>query len=350
MSILLAILFAALAGAVNGTYAFPLKHMKSMPSEASWLLFSLLGFLFFPWITVHLLVPNLWSIIQQIPLDTWIILTGSGFVFGLGMVLCTIALRYVGIGIAFVLNLSFGAISGGVLPIFIMAPERVWSVFGLVDFSALLLFLLGVVFAAKAAILRQHHQGTHRGDYACNSKFGIVLGVLSGLLTSMQGVAYSYALPSVQQLSVKMNISALGIANIPWLGIFTAAFIPFFLYQAYMLQRKKQWQQMIQNFKFHYLFLLVIMGSFYYLSLVLYSQACILLGDFGSVLAWPMLMIFIILAANITGFIQGEWVDCGLKAKLNLFFALFLLAAAIFLLSYGAHINISYHAVIERLS
>src|SRR4051812_5056156 len=102
------IIFAMLAGFMNGTYAFPLKYMTRWSNETSWLVFSPLAFLLMPWLCLFLLDNNIFTLLNSIPNNSLYILLLAGLLFGIGMITFTFSLRFVGIGISFILNISTG--------------------------------------------------------------------------------------------------------------------------------------------------------------------------------------------------------------------------------------------------
>ena len=56
-----------------------------------------------------------------------------------------------------------------------------------------------------------------------------------------------------------------------------------------------------------YLLFGIIMGVFWFGSLIFYSKASQIIGDLGPVIGWPLFMIFIILTSNFWGYITNEW-------------------------------------------
>ena len=82
-----------------------------------------------------------------------------------------------------------------------------------------------------------------------------------------------------------------------------------------------------------------MMGILYFGSLIVFSQASKSLGHLGAVIAWPMLMIFIILTSNFWSFIHGEWENSNKIALRYLSISLIALITAIISLSIAATIN-----------
>lgn len=330
------IFLALFAGMMNGSYAFPLKYMR-LPENLTWVIFSALTFLIAPWVGDYFISSNLLHYMAALPIHDITILTIGGLLFGCGMVLFTFSLKYVGMGVAFLLNIAGGTIVGSILPVLLLDASKLLKPVGLIQLLALALFLLGVVFTGFASAQRDKHlnkTNTLKGK----NIYGITLGIFSGLLCSAQGFVYSFVLPDVLQLSILQN-HAIIAAAIPWIPIFNAAFAPYFLFFLWLAIRKKELHQ-LKKIDVKAIGFLVLMTVFYYGSLMVFSKSSTMLGDMGSVIAWPILMISIILTSNIWGFIQGEWRGAGKHAVHTEIVSLLLLCVAVAILAYDGYLNL----------
>lgn len=327
-----------IAGFINGSYAFPIKYMKKWDQENIWLAFSTLTFLTIPWIIVSLLVQHLFHVLAAIPTYLLLILIGSGFIFGIGMILFTFSLKYAGLGIAFILNISLGAVFGSLLPTLMLDKGRFFSTFELLHTVAMLLFIAGVI-AASIAVKRR---SLNKSSIQNNNKIrwlGILFGSLSGVFTSFQGISYAYTFPKIQAIGRQLGISGVGIDNVPWIAIFSAAFIPYAIYFFCRTMKNKSYVNYIHRDIKRYWFFILIMGVFYFSSLLFYSYSASLIGSFGPALSWPIMMIFIILTSNFWGIVQGEWKNASIQAYSFLIISILLLIAAVCLLAVDSYLS-----------
>ncbi len=340
MAILSSILFAMLAGFINGSYAFPVKYMNKWNTENIWLAFSILTFLIIPWFVVLFLIRHVIHVLTTIPIATLLILMVSGFIFGIGMILFTFSLKYVGLGTSFILNISIGTVCASLVPTLILDKVNIFSSFELLHIAAMLLFIIGVFTASRAVKLRDMHHSFKKNNKK-SSYIGILLGVLSGFFTAFQGLSYAYTFPKFQAIGQQLGISRLGIDNLPWLAIFSTAFIPYAFYFFLKIMKNKSHINYIHHNIKRYWFFILIMGVFYFSSLLLYSHSATLIGIFGPALSWPIMMIFIILTSNFWGFIQGEWKCANVQAYLYLGISILLLISAICLLATDSYFSAS---------
>ncbi len=329
-----------LAGFMNGTYAFPIKYMKSWREENIWLVFSLIAFLLMPWICLSVLNYKTIEFIPQIPGKILAILILGGFLFGIGMIVFTLSLRFVGIGISFMLNISSSTVIASLLPILAINPQKLLSWFGFAEILALALFCIAMATSYLASCYKA---GGSAGSQIYNNKTqsikGVSLGILSGILTSAQGFSYAYATTLLQ--SQFPNYSADIIVSAPWIPIFSAAFIPYFCFFLFRCAQDKSIKNIYSQPSIIYIPLCIIMGVLYFGSLLVFDHASQLLGHMGAVIAWPLLMIFIIFTSNLWSFIHREWKNAHKLAFSYLSASLLCLILAIASLSFASYLNIA---------
>lgn len=333
-----AITLTMLAGFMNGSYAVPMKYIKHWSDENIWLVFSPIAFVIIPWISLLSLDSQVIPFLEQIPFNLFITLILGGFLFGIGMAVFTFSLRFVGFGISFMLNISSSTIIATLLPIILMEPKKLFSWFGAAEILSLVLFCIAIITAYFASLYKSvkisEKQNSPSKSFA---SIGIILGIISGILTSAQGFAYAYA-------TTKMNNQLLYFSNMtitttPWLLIFSAAFVPYFFYFLLKNRQNKTLKNIFLPKYAWYYSICIIMGVFYFGSLMVFAKASLSLGNMGVVVAWPMLMIFIILTSNFWSFIYLEWKGADKMAFRYLSLSLLTLIAAIFSLSLAGYLT-----------
>jgi L-rhamnose-H+ transport protein len=340
MEALVATFFVLIAGAMNGSYAQPVKHMTKWPQPLTWLLFSCVGFVLMPIFSAKLFLHHPFTVLSYLPQHQLLILIGGGLLFGIGMICFTACYRLLGLGVSFVLNIAIGTVFGSLLPIFFLNPEKLITLAGLINLLALLLFVIAVIGTCRAASQRDHkHAATHRTMKAV--MLGLLLGVLSGVFCSFQGAAYGYCLPAMNHVAATYHLSSFATGNLLWLPIFCAAFIPYALHHLRLLLRSKPTH--IPYKTTHYWIYIFFMGIMYYTPLLIYSIAVQKMGNLGTGFGWPLLMSAIVLSSNFWGWRQGEWQSAAAHAIQSMKKAIALMIIAIILLSIGAHINTLSH-------
>jgi L-rhamnose-H+ transport protein len=254
------------------------------------------------------------------------------------MILFVFGLKYVGISVSFILNIAVGTVIGSILPIILLNPSKLASAGGLAQITALIVFLIALCFMMTASKNREATV-SEKSIFKGKNIIGILVGSFSGLLTSAQGFVYSYCLPFVTGASVNINAPRMTSTLLTWALIFNAALLPYALFFLIRFLRSKE--KLKSDHSFKNIIFLIVMSIFYYGSIIVFSKASISLGTMGSVIAWPILMITIILTSNFWGWKQGEWKNSGIKAIKSQKASIVFLLIAVVLLTVAGYFNLS---------
>lgn len=326
------------AGAMNGTYPFPIKYMGSWKEENIWIVFSFITFLLLPWISLAVINYEAIELIRHMPPAIFYALLLGGLSFGLGMIIFTLALRFVGIGISFMLNTASGTVIATLLPTIVLNPQKLLSWFGLAEILALIFFCAAMFFSYRASCYKAKSRSLEGGVHdTAHAKRGLFIGILSGVFTSGQGFSYAYATTILSEKMVGYSKSA--IMNAPWPLIFSAAFFPYFIYFLVKAMRKKALKYFMAKQSITYIFFCILMGILYFGSILVFGQSSLAIGPLGVTITWPMFMIFIILTSNVWGFLHQEWKGAHRLAFSYLSLSLTSLILAIAALSYAGYLN-----------
>ncbi len=162
----------------------------------------------------------------------------GGFIFGLGQIFLAYSFKYVGIGLAFVINISIGTSGSALIPI-LWHKGIMGTSYSYVQIIGIAVFVLAVCASALAAADRDKYGKKISGDIDSKTKniksgmlmLGIPLAILAGLGSVCQGVTYIWSNPSVSAIALKnVNVPAIAASLIAWVVIFTCAWIPYFIY------------------------------------------------------------------------------------------------------------------------
>lgn len=319
MNIALAILLILFAGIMNGSFALPAKYVAKWRFENIWLNYALWGFVILPWSITWCLAPQLFQIYAKIPSSLLLIIAVGGFVFGIGQVCFALAMDIIGMSLGFVINLGIGIGLGFGLPFIMQYPQKIFTPFGVMILSGSILAIIGLIISSYSGILRDNYKNktdtaTLQARTGKNHFFGIMLAVIAGLSSASQNFVFSYT-HGVQDLTIQAGAGDFVAANIIWPIYLLCCFIPYALYMLYLHKKNNSFGVYRQsNFGKYYL-LVIIMGFFWYGSLLFYCKAAQLIGKLGAIIGWPMFMVAIILSSNFWGWKYLEWQDCGSRAK-----------------------------------
>lgn len=275
---ILGIILALIGGVMNGSYPAPKNYCKTWQDGHIWSVFSLFSFLLIP-LALILCNSHVLNLLSNKALE---ILIFSGFIFSLGMACFTFSLKKIGLGPSFSLNIILGTSLGTLTPLFVFHSNECLSNYALLSYCGVLLFILSITFLYRSISSNPHIIQKKEKVY------GVVLGALSGILTSAQSFAYNYAINELGHGGLSQILNKLVI----W-GIFFISCFPLFFLIHLIKYREKI--NIFNKFKAHNLKLVGAMSGLYYLSIVLFSWAT----NYISVpVAWPIFMTSIVLTTN----------------------------------------------------
>jgi len=347
MSVILsALALVLIAGFINGSFATPMKYMVKWEEENTWFAFSFWGFLILPWVSILFMCPNTLEVVGGLPSKLfWTIVLG-GLAFGLGQICFVLAFRYIGIGLAFVVNISMGTAGSALIPI-LWHKGILGTPYSYVQLAGILVFIFAVCFGAAAGAARDQMKktGNESAEPTKTKKIepgkmilGTFLAVLAGAGSVAQGVTYIWANPTVSKIAEERFASSeLASDTIAWVLIFSAAWLPYALYFLYLSLKRKS----LSHFGFAgtgtYWVFIVLMGVGFWGSLIFFSRASgIIGGDLAPTVAWPLFMVFIILTSNFWSWKSGEWHGAGSKAFHRMAVSLVLFVVAIIVFSFSS--------------
>jgi len=347
---LFALAMVLIAGLINGSFAAPMKYMTRWEEENIWLIFSFWGFIILPWVTILVMVPSAMEVFKAIPPKLmWTMILG-GIGFGLGQICFALSFRYIGIGLAFVINISMGTSGSALIPL-LWHKGIMGTPYSYAQMVGIVIFVMAVLLGAAAGAARDRHKRGlgEAAAGAANVKaikpgmllLGVILAILAGAGSVCQGVTYIWANPTVSRVAVdQFGVGALASGVIAWVVIFSAAWIPYFLYFFVLNVKNRSFARLASAGTAKYWFWLVLMGVGYWGSLVFFSKASeVIGGDLAPTIAWPLFMVFIILTSNMWSWKSHEWEHAGKAAGGRMVASLALFVAAIVVFSYSSKLK-----------
>lgn len=339
------------AGIINGSFALPTKYITKWKFENIWLQYAIWAFVILPWLLMYILEPRIFGIYAATPPALLWIMIGGGFIFGTGQICFALAINMIGIGLGFVINLGLGISLGFLLPLVFQHADQIKTPFGIATLIGTILSVIGLIISNYAGMLRDREKKARNaaqraqapvtaestGISSAGNKHlaGVILAAVAGLSSASQNFIFSLT-HSMQQSALSMGVNDFAAANIIWPGFLACGFIPYALYTLYLHRKNHSFACYKEPGTAIYYVFAIIMGAFWYSSLVLYSKASQLIGDIGPIVGWPVFMVLIILASSFWGWKHNEWEGCSTMVKKIMQRGLFFLVFAIIVLGYSS--------------
>src|SRR5579862_5714768 len=93
------LIMGLLAGLLNGIFLLPMRYTKKWAWENTWLFFTILSCVLFPWIAAWSAIPHLSSVLRSVPFTAFVPGVLAGLVWGVGQVMYGLGCGMVGIAV-----------------------------------------------------------------------------------------------------------------------------------------------------------------------------------------------------------------------------------------------------------
>jgi L-rhamnose-H+ transport protein len=251
-------------------------------------------------------------VLAAAPARAEIIALVTGLTWGFGAILFGQGVSAIGIAMANTLVLATSAALGSILPILILAPERLGQPQGEAIILGTVTATLGMGCCGYAGILRERSEkergGATREMVGTARSFwvGLLICGGSGLLSALFNVGYSLSQELIAS-TVQTGNSPFAGSNLIWLLVLGGGAVPNLAFCGYLLRKNRSWSNYGQPKVTRLYVLGIIMGLLWGGSIFAYGAAAPKLGKLGPAIGWPLSLVVSLVAANFCGFVAGEW-------------------------------------------
>ena len=323
-------------GALNGSFAAPMKRLSAWRWENIWLVYAVSGLLILPWVTALATVPHLGAVFHQ---SSGLVLAKValfGLGWGVGGLLFGQGIARVGMALGFAIILGITSSFGSLLPLAILHPDQLGTRHGVALIAGTLVMAVGLVSLALGGKRREQAQAAEASATGHSGfTLGLVICILAGVFSSMLNFAFVFG-DEIRQFSLHAGASTAMSGNAIWaLGISTG-FLPNAAYCVYLLNKNNTWSIYRQKTGgAAYGSGAALMGLLWYSGLFTYGVGADALGTLGGIIGWPVFMSVDIIAGVVWGFVGGEWKGASRAALTYCLTGLAILIFAIGVISLG---------------
>jgi len=320
-----------LAGGMNGSFTLPMKFTRRWAWENTWLVYTLFALGVFPPLITLATVPALGSVYAQAGVAPVVMVALFGAGWGISQIFFGLAVEAVGIALAFSIILGIAAVVGSLIPLIRLHPEKILTAGGAAVLAGIALMLIGIGICAVAGRRREAVLGGGATVKRSIGK-GLFFCLISGLGSALVNFGLAFGTPLIDSAR-RADTSALWAPNAVWLPLMWAGGIPNVAYCIYLMKQNKTGNRFAAEGTGSHWVLAAAMALFWFGSTVMYGAATVTLGEFGTVLGWPLFMSLIVITASVLGILTGEWKSTG-RGPLRLMSAgVGVLVVAVFVLS-----------------
>jgi L-rhamnose-H+ transport protein len=334
---LLGLVAIVIGGAMQGSFAVPMKFTRRWSWENIWLVYSVAGMLLLPWMAAFITSPNLRAVYADASWQALLAAGFFGFGWGLGCIFCGLGVVALGIALGSSIFLGLAAALGSLLPLIVLQRDRLFSRGGLLTVLGVAVMLIGISICAVAGRERDRLACHQTPDSPPHQSFwkGLLICVASGIFSAFLnfGFAFGQELIEIARRQGSSDLTAI----YPLVALmFTAGFLGNAGYSAFLLVRNNSWGRFSNVGSAGHWPLGLLMGVLVFGGFVLYGFGATQLGALGSSAGWAAFMAMMIAAANTAGFLTGEWKDVEASVVRTMLRGTAVLLAAIVILGLAA--------------
>lgn len=301
------------AGITCGLYMLPMRYLGRWSWENLWVIFMPISCVLMPIAMVWATAPDFQRVIRLTSPHAAEMACLAGFAWGFGAIMFGQSVSAIGISISNTMVLAISASLGSFIPMLLLSPERLLRLQGKVIVLGTLMGVVGIACSGYAGMLREKSQKNSqenlRGEMVGKARpmaVGLLLCAGAGLLSAVLNIGYSAAQPLLAT-AVRLGYSSFAGSNIIWLLVLVSGSIPNICYGAYLLVRNGSWRKFAVSNSAPLYSLAILMGVLWGGEIFLYGFASPKIGRLGPSIGWPIKLISGLIAANVAGYLIGEW-------------------------------------------
>jgi hypothetical protein len=193
------------------------------------------------------------------------------------------------------------------------------------------IMVLGIAVSARAGLQRERNSPSTgpSGRYG----LAVVVAVLCGLMAPMLNYAFAFG-QSIAGEAARQGTSREAAGYAIWPIALMGGLVPNAAYSLWLLKRNRSWK-CFRGPWFPEVWLGCWMAAFWMGALAIYGVSSVYLGVLGTSVGWALFQIFMIMTANLSGVLTGEWKCSPRSAQRGLWTGLGLLAVATAVIAAG---------------
>jgi L-rhamnose-H+ transport protein len=304
---------AIVSGIMNGIFTLPMRYLGQWPWENVWAIVMLVPCVIMPIVIVWLTVPGFMEVFRTTPPHSVLFASLFGFAWGFGAIMFGQGVAAIGISMGNTLALAISASFGSVLPILVLAPERLFLAQGNAIIAGTLIGIIGIACFGYAGFRREKSQRGNtrqvRGDMVGHARpfvVGLLLCIGSGLLSAVFNIGYSLGQP-IRETAVRMGHNTFAGTNLIWLLMLTYGAVPSLCFCGFLMKKHGTWRRYAAAGSTRLYILTIGMGLMWGGHTYLYGFASPKLGKLGPSIGWPLTLMAGLITVNACGFLAGEW-------------------------------------------
>jgi L-rhamnose-H+ transport protein len=318
---------------MSGNCMLPSKFIRKWQWENMWLVFTLVSLVIAPGLLTVLTVHDPKGLYLGLSMRDYALPFLFGFGWGIAQVLFGLSIARLGLALGYAVIVGLGALLGTMVPILFQRIEVLGTGKGVLILCGVGVMMAGIAVSGKAGRQREIHStpGT-RSSRESGYPVALLVAILCGVMAPMVNFSLAFG-QEIAAEAIRRGTTPTNAAYAVWPVALAGGLVPSLVYSVYLLCRNHTWtcfQPFLPDF-----WCAALMGILWMGAIAVYGTATVFLGVLGTSVGWGLFQIFMIMTANVSGVITGEWKGATGQARGLLRFGLGLLAAATVLMALG---------------
>jgi L-rhamnose-H+ transport protein len=319
----LGLLLTLCAGLLSGNCMLPMKFTRRWAWENTWLVFSVVSLLVIPWGLAFTQVPDIVNVYRDLPPSVWLATTGLGAGWGIAQVLFGLSMVRLGLALGYAIIVGLGAVLGTLVPLFVQNRDAVATGHGALILCGVAIMVMGIAASARAGRLRE---GATRTSAHGGYRAALALALLCGLMAPMLNFAFAFG-QSIAEAAVRQGTAPEAAGYAVWPVALLGGLVPNVAWSVWLLSRNGTWSR-FRGASLPDAGLACLMAALWMGAFAVYGVGSFHLGKFGTSAGWALFQISMIITANVSGVLTGEWKSASTQTKRGFWAGLALLALA----------------------
>jgi L-rhamnose-H+ transport protein len=347
MQIIAGVFFHFMGGAASGTFYIPFKKVKGWSWESYWIIGGLFSWLIVPPLAAWITLPGFTTIIVQTSSHVIIYTILFGVLWGIGGLTYGLGVRYLGMSLGNSVVLGFCSAFGALVPslYYDFVPtqgkttfdELVFTGWGRIVLLGVVLCLVGIYICGRAGMLKEKELSTSdkkKSVAEFNLMKGLLVAITSGVLSSCFNFGIEAGKP-MAEAAVSSGLNPLYQNNVTYVVLLWGGLTTNLIWCLILNFRNKSFgdyanaeRPLIKNYLFA-----AMAGTTWFLQFFFYGMGESKLGNGAS--SWILHMAFIIITANVWGFVLKEWKGVSNKTRITIISGISVIILSVLVLGYG---------------
>jgi L-rhamnose-H+ transport protein len=329
------------SGALNASFALPMKYSRTWKWENLWLVFSVVGILAVPCVLAFGLTPGLLGVYTAVSPRALYLPMLFGLLWGIAQVTFGVSLRMVGVALTFAVVSGLASLTGSLIPMLVFRPAEIIEPRGLMLLLSIPFLIVGLTFYAIAGRRREKEQAaatTNAAAAPSSFTVGLILCIFTGIFGSFYNLGFSFG-GEVVSASRSHGAGPLTSTYAIWALVLGAGFVPNLVYCLYLLAKNRTANLFRQSGWTREGALGLVMALAWAASVLSYGIGATVIGSDGTSIGYMLFTNGSILFANAFGLMAGEWKCSTRRTKRFLAAAIVFILVGVVVLNLGGLFN-----------